>query len=137
LLQVGVVLAFGLAVTASALAIWSLTSSNGLLDIGDPFHVAATHAFGTPRTENHLCTSGGRTRNVAPFPSRQTESLRPRRPPDPRAIRRSGPGSGLIALSRDGLVTLAPSIRLLVEEEGLTAHRPSVDHHRDGTPGAR
>jgi len=35
--------------------------------------------------------------------------------------------SSLIALSRDGLCTLAPDIRLLADKEGLSAHRSSVD----------
>jgi histidinol dehydrogenase len=39
--------------------------------------------------------------------------------------------SSLIALSRSGLVTLAPDIRLLADIEGLTAHRSSVDLRLD------
>lgn len=35
--------------------------------------------------------------------------------------------SSLIALSREGLASLAPDIRLLADKEGLTAHRLSVD----------
>ena len=35
--------------------------------------------------------------------------------------------SSLIALSREGLATLAPDIRLLADKEGLSAHRLSVD----------
>ena len=42
------VLAIGLAVAATALAIWWLTSLNGLPDIGDPFDVAAFRAFSVP-----------------------------------------------------------------------------------------
>ncbi len=45
LLRAALVLAIGLAVAASALAIWWLTSLNGLPDIGDPFDVAALRAF--------------------------------------------------------------------------------------------
>ncbi len=39
--------------------------------------------------------------------------------------------SSLISLSRDGLSTLAPEIRLLADKEGLTAHRLSVDLRLD------
>jgi histidinol dehydrogenase len=35
--------------------------------------------------------------------------------------------SSLISLSRDGLATVAPDIRLLADKEGLSAHRSSVD----------
>jgi hypothetical protein len=46
------VLAIGLAVAATALAIWWLTSLNGLPDIGDPFDVAAFRAFRVPDDQN-------------------------------------------------------------------------------------
>jgi histidinol dehydrogenase len=39
--------------------------------------------------------------------------------------------SSLISLSRDGLATLAPDIRLLADKEGLSAHRLSVDIRLD------
>ena len=52
LLRVALVLAIGLAVAASALAIWWLTSLNGLPDIGDPFDVAAFRAFSVPDDRN-------------------------------------------------------------------------------------
>jgi histidinol dehydrogenase len=39
--------------------------------------------------------------------------------------------SSLIGLSRDGLATLAPDIRLLADKEGLSAHRSSVDLRLD------
>ncbi len=39
--------------------------------------------------------------------------------------------SSLIALSREGLATLAPDIRLLADKEGLSAHRLSVDLRLD------
>jgi histidinol dehydrogenase len=39
--------------------------------------------------------------------------------------------TSLIALSRDGLATLAPDIRLLADQEGLSAHRLSVDLRLD------
>jgi histidinol dehydrogenase len=43
--------------------------------------------------------------------------------------------SSLISLSREGLATLAPDVRLLADKEGLTAHRLSVDLRLDGAPG--
>jgi hypothetical protein len=46
--RVALALVIGLAVAASALAIWWLTSLNGLLDISDPFDVAALRAFSIP-----------------------------------------------------------------------------------------
>jgi hypothetical protein len=46
------VLAVGLGVAGTALAIWWLTSLNGLPDIGDPFDVAALHAFSIPDDQN-------------------------------------------------------------------------------------
>ena len=52
LLRVALVLAIGFAVAASALAIWWLTSLNGLPDIGDPFDVAAFRAFRVPDDRN-------------------------------------------------------------------------------------
>ena len=50
--RVALVLAIGLALAATALAIWWLTSLNGLPDIGDPFDVAAVRAFRIPDDEN-------------------------------------------------------------------------------------
>lgn len=52
LARVTLVLAIGLAVAASAFAIWWLTSLNGLPDIGDPFDVAAFRAFRIPDDQN-------------------------------------------------------------------------------------
>ncbi len=40
--------------------------------------------------------------------------------------------SSVIALSQEGLATLAPDIRFLADKEGLTAHRLSVDIRLDG-----
>ena len=54
LLRVTFVLAIGVAVVASALAIWWLTCLNGLPDIGDPFDVNAVHGFTIPDDENAL-----------------------------------------------------------------------------------
>ena len=52
LARVTLVLAICLAVAATALAIWWLTSLNGLPDIGDPFDVAAFRAFSVPDDQN-------------------------------------------------------------------------------------
>jgi hypothetical protein len=52
LLGLTLVLAIGLAVAATAFAIWWLTSLNGLPDIGDPFDVAAFRAFSVPDDQN-------------------------------------------------------------------------------------
>ena len=52
LARVTLVLAIGLAVAAAALAIWWLTSLNGLPDIGDPFDVAEFRAFSVPDDQN-------------------------------------------------------------------------------------
>ena len=52
LARVTIVLAVVLAVAATALAIWWLTSLNGLPDIGDPFDVAAFRAFSVPDDQN-------------------------------------------------------------------------------------
>ncbi|HEV3164809.1 MAG TPA: hypothetical protein VGZ22_12340, partial [Isosphaeraceae bacterium] len=50
--RVTLVLAIGLALGATALAIWWLTSLNGLPDIGDPFDVAAFRTFSLPDDQN-------------------------------------------------------------------------------------
>ena len=47
-----VVLAACVAVAATAFAIWWLNRLNGLLDIGDPFDVAAFRAFRLPDEQN-------------------------------------------------------------------------------------
>jgi hypothetical protein len=52
LLRATLVLTIFLAVALSALAIWWLTSLNGLPDIGDPFDVAAFRAFSVPDDQN-------------------------------------------------------------------------------------
>ena len=54
LLRITLVLAIGLALIASTLAIWWLTCLNGLPDIGDPFDVDAIHGFTIPDDENAL-----------------------------------------------------------------------------------
>jgi hypothetical protein len=46
--RIVLVLAIGLAIAGTALAIWWLTSLDGLPDIGDPFDVAALRAFSIP-----------------------------------------------------------------------------------------
>lgn len=50
--RVMLVLASGLVLGGTALAIWWLTSLNGLPDIGDPFDVAAFRAFSVPDDQN-------------------------------------------------------------------------------------
>jgi hypothetical protein len=52
LLRVMLVSTICLAVAATALAIWWLTSLNGLPDIGDPFDVAAFRTFSLPDDQN-------------------------------------------------------------------------------------
>ena len=52
LLRASIVLAICLVIAATALAIWWLTSLNGLPDIGDPFDVAAFRAFRVPDDQN-------------------------------------------------------------------------------------
>jgi hypothetical protein len=52
LLRITMVLAICLALAATALAIWWLTSLNGLPDIGDPFDVAAFRALRIPDDQN-------------------------------------------------------------------------------------
>jgi hypothetical protein len=51
-IRLTLVLAICLAVAASAIAIWWLTSLNGLPDIGDPFDVAAFKSFSVPDDRN-------------------------------------------------------------------------------------
>src|SRR5947207_300779 len=48
LARVTLFLAIGLALAATALTMWWLTSLNGLPDIGDPFDVAEFRAFRVP-----------------------------------------------------------------------------------------
>jgi hypothetical protein len=52
LMRVTLVLASCFTLAASALAIWWLTSLNGLPDIGDPFDVEAFRAFSVPNDRN-------------------------------------------------------------------------------------
>ena len=68
LLRVLVVLATGLVVAATGLAIWWLTSLNGLPDIGDPFDVAAFRAFPHP----------GGTGCLRPLSASERKKLTPR-----------------------------------------------------------
>jgi hypothetical protein len=52
LARVTFVLATCLALAATALTIWWLTSLNGLPDIGDPFDIAAFRAYHIPDNQN-------------------------------------------------------------------------------------
>jgi glyoxylase-like metal-dependent hydrolase (beta-lactamase superfamily II) len=69
LLRITLSLAICLALAAAAFAIWWLTSLNGLPDIGDPFDVAAFHAFSVPDNQNPFT-----------FLRRAEEKLTPSRP---------------------------------------------------------
>ena len=67
LVRVTLVLAIGLAVAATALAIWWLTSLNGLPDIGDPFDVEAFRAFSIPDDRNAFTYLRRATEKLTPF----------------------------------------------------------------------
>ena len=68
LLRVTLVLAICLAVAASALAIWWLTSLNGLPDIGDPFDVAELRSFSIPDDENAFTFFRRAKETLTPLP---------------------------------------------------------------------
>jgi hypothetical protein len=68
LLRVTRVLAICLAVAASALAIWWLTSLNGLPDIGDPFDVAAFRALRIPDDQNAFTFLRRADQKLTPLP---------------------------------------------------------------------
>ena len=92
LVRVTLVLAICLAVAATALAIWWLTSLNGLPDIGDPFDVAAFRAFSVPDDQNAFTFLRRAEEKLTPSPSRGGA------PPGLRsAIRSCGRGSRRIA----------------------------------------
>ena len=91
LLRVTLVLAICLAVAAAALAIWWLTSLNGLPDIGDPFDVAAFRAFRVPDDQNAFTFLRRADEKLTPSPSQR------RRSPGLRRIRSCGSGSRRIA----------------------------------------
>ena len=65
--RVTLVLAIGLAVAASAFAIWWLNSLNGLPDIGEPFDVAAFRAFSVPDDQNAFAFLGRANEKVTPM----------------------------------------------------------------------
>jgi hypothetical protein len=62
------VLAICLVVAATALAIWWLTSLNGLPDIGDPFDVRAFRAFSIPDDQNAFTFLRRAEENLTPSP---------------------------------------------------------------------
>ena len=68
LLRVMLVLSIGLATGAVALAIWWLTSLNGLPDIGDPFDVAAFRASRIPDEQNAFAILRRAAGMVTPWP---------------------------------------------------------------------
>ncbi len=67
-LRVMLAMAICLAVAASALAIWWLTSLNRLPDIGDPFDVAAFRAFSVPDDQNAFTFLRRADESLTPFP---------------------------------------------------------------------
>jgi hypothetical protein len=67
LARVTLVLAICLALAATALAIWWLTSLNGLSDIGDPFDVAAYRAFSVPEDQNAFTFVSRANQKLTPF----------------------------------------------------------------------
>jgi hypothetical protein len=69
LVRITVVLAIGLGLAATALAIWWLTSLNGLPDIGDPFDVAAFRAFRIPDDRNAFTFLRRADERLTPCPS--------------------------------------------------------------------
>ena len=69
LCRVMLVLAIGLTVAATALAVWWLNSLNGLPDIGDPFDVAAFRAFRVPDGQNAFTFLRRAEEKLTPFPS--------------------------------------------------------------------
>ena len=76
LLRVTLVLSIGHAVAASAIAIWWLTSLNGLPDIGDPFDVAAFRAFSVPDDHNAFTYFRRASEKVTPIRGRgQTRAM--------------------------------------------------------------
>ena len=81
LARVTLVLAICLAIAATALAIWWLTSLNGLPDIGDPFDVAAFRAFRVPDDQNAFTFL--RRANEKLTPIREWDGKRPY-PDDPK-----------------------------------------------------
>ena len=68
LLRGTLVLASCLAIGATALAIWWLTSLNGLPDIGDPFDVAAFRALRIPDEQNAFVFLRRADQKLTPYP---------------------------------------------------------------------
>src|SRR5438270_10384450 len=68
LLRITLVLASCLAIGATALAIWWLTSLNGLPDIGDPFDVAAFRALRIPDEQNAFVFLRRADQKLTPYP---------------------------------------------------------------------
>ncbi|MGO9342113.1 MAG: hypothetical protein ACLP6E_06280 [Acidimicrobiales bacterium] len=106
LARVTFVLAIGLALAATALAIWWLTSLNGLPDIGEPFDVAAFRAFSIPDDQNAFT-----------FLRRADEAL----PPMPGGTRAAGM-SGVVSWSQAD-----PKLREWVE-----ANRQAIELFQQG-----
>jgi hypothetical protein len=68
LLRVTIVVAAGLALGATAVAIWWLTSLNALPDIGDPFDVAAFLALRVPDDQNAFAFLRRADKRLTPWP---------------------------------------------------------------------
>ncbi len=68
LLRVTIGLAIGLALGTTALAIWWLTSLNGLPDVGDPFDVAAFRALRIPDDQNAFAYLRRAVQKLTPYP---------------------------------------------------------------------
>ena len=97
LLRVTLVLAIGLALAATALAIWWLTSLNGLPDIGDPFDVAAFRAFRVPDDQNAFTFLRRADEKLTPLPELPRGAIRALTVAWSRRIRSRGDGSRRIA----------------------------------------
>jgi hypothetical protein len=69
LARITIVMAVCLALGVTALAIWWLTSLNGLPDIGDPFDVAAFRAVRIPDDQNAFSYLGRAAKMVTEYPS--------------------------------------------------------------------
>jgi hypothetical protein len=76
LVRITLGLAIGLALAATALALWWLTSPNGLPDIGDPFDVAAFRARRIPDDQNAFTWIRRAAEKLIPWPDLPLTVLR-------------------------------------------------------------
>ena len=126
LARVTFVLAIGLALAATALAIWWLTSLNGLPDIGDPFDVAAFRAFSIPDDQNAFTFLRRANEKLTPMPGGTDSRRRPRWSPGPMRTRSCGSGSRRIA-RRSSCSCKVPDVRRDLPTAGEPALGYSVD----------